>query len=55
MGGTPAGQGLTSRIGVSLAQPTQNMTWLQLGASAIFVAAVLMMWRQVVRWGMNEI
>lgn len=47
--------GFLSQVGVSLAQPTQGMTWLQLGAAVVFVAAVLMLWRQVVRWGMDEI
>lgn len=47
--------GFLTRVGVSLAQPTQGMSWIQLAAAVVFITAVLMLWRQVVRWGMNEI
>jgi hypothetical protein len=48
-------QGMLSRIGDSVARPSAGMSWPQLGASVVFVLAVLMLWRQVIRWGMQEI
>jgi uncharacterized membrane protein YoaK (UPF0700 family) len=40
-------QGLISRIGASLARPSANMSWLQLGATVVFVVVVALAWRQV--------
>jgi len=49
------GNGMLSRIGASLAQPSQGMTWMQLAAASVFVVTVLIMWRQVIKWGMGEL
>ncbi len=48
-------QGLVTRIGAALKAPSDNMTWLQLGAATIFVVAVLFMWRQVTLAIMEEL
>lgn len=48
-------QGMLSRVAASLSQPSQTMTWRQLAAASVFVVTVLVMWRQVIKWGMNEL
>lgn len=46
---------MLSSIAASLRKPTDTMTWTQLAASAIFIVAVLMAWRQVTMFIMREI
>ncbi len=36
------------RMADALKQPSQNMTWIQLAATVVFVTVVAVMWRQVV-------
>jgi len=48
-------QGMLSRVSAALSRPSDTMSWGQLAAAAVFVVTVLLMWRQVIRWGMNEL
>jgi hypothetical protein len=46
---------MLSNIMTALNKPTPNMSWLQLGAATVFVLVVIVMWRQVVLYIMDEI
>lgn len=48
-------QGLVSRIGAAIKAPSDNMSWLQLGAATVFVIVVAIMWRQVTLAIMQEL
>ena len=49
------GNGFLSRLATGLDTPSKSMTWKQLGASVIFVLAVLIAWRQVTLFIMREV
>lgn len=48
-------QGLVTRIGAALKAPSDTMSWTQLAAATVFVAVVIVMWRQVTLYIMREI
>jgi hypothetical protein len=47
--------GYLSQVGSSLAAPSKNMSWLQLGAAVGFVMVAAIAWRQVTLMIMNEL
>ena len=44
-----------TKIATALSRPSDNMSWAQLAAAAIFVLAVLTAWRQVTFFIMREV
>ena len=46
---------MLSNILASLKSPAPNLSWTQLGAATIFVLVVVVMWRQVTLFIMDEI
>ena len=47
--------GFLSRTAEAIKTPSSGMTWPQLAAATVFVVVVLIAWRQVVRFILNEV